>query len=42
MSVGSTELVKEREMSGYLRLWWFLVHCGAIALGIWGALQLYG
>jgi hypothetical protein len=28
-------------VSGYLRLWWFLVHCAAIALGIWGAVQLY-
>ena len=28
-------------MSGALRLWWFLVHCGAIVLGIWGGVQLF-
>ena len=28
-------------MSGGLRLWWFLVHCAAIALGIWGAVQFF-
>jgi hypothetical protein len=28
-------------VSAGLRLWWFLVHCGAIALGIWGGVQLF-
>lgn len=28
-------------MSAGLRLLWFLVHCGAIALGIWGGLQVF-
>jgi len=28
-------------VSAGLRLWWFLVHCGAIALGIWGGMQLF-